>query len=31
LLENFSGYSECFSYNSLSDIVGVFDKLTKNL
>ena len=31
LLENFSGYSECFSYNSLNDIIAVFDRLTKGL
>jgi DNA-binding Lrp family transcriptional regulator len=30
LLENFSGYSECFSYDSLSEIVRVFDSLTKD-
>ncbi len=30
LLENFSGYSECFTYDSLSDIVLIFDSLTKN-
>jgi hypothetical protein len=29
LLENFSGYSECFTYDSLSDIVTIFDSLTK--
>ena len=29
LLENFSGYSECFSYDSLNDIVTIFDSLTK--
>jgi hypothetical protein len=29
LLGNFSGYSECFSYESLSEITNVFDKLTK--
>lgn len=31
ILENFSGYSECFSYNSINEIIEVFDKLTKNL
>jgi hypothetical protein len=30
LLENFSGYSECFSYDSLNDIIMIFDGLTKN-
>ena len=30
LLENFSGYSECFTYDSLNDIVLIFDSLTKN-
>jgi hypothetical protein len=30
LLENFSGYSECFSYESLNDIILIFDNLTKN-
>jgi hypothetical protein len=30
LLENFSGYSECFSYESLNDIISIFDTLTKN-
>jgi hypothetical protein len=30
LLESFSGYSECFSYDSLEEIVKVFDKLTKD-
>lgn len=29
LLENFSGYSECFSYESLSEIINVFDRITK--
>lgn len=31
ILENFNGYSECFSYDSLNDIVKIFDSLTKNL
>jgi hypothetical protein len=30
LLENFSGYSECFTYESLNDIILIFDSLTKN-
>jgi hypothetical protein len=30
LLENFSGYSECFNYDSLNDIILIFDSLTKN-
>lgn len=30
LLENFSGYSECFTYDSLGDIIMIFDSLTKN-
>jgi DNA-binding Lrp family transcriptional regulator len=30
LLENFSGYSECFSYDSMSEIILVFDTLTKD-
>jgi hypothetical protein len=25
LLENFSGYSECFNYNGLEDIIKIFD------
>ncbi len=29
LLENFSGYSECFSHDSLSEIISVFDRITK--
>jgi hypothetical protein len=29
LLENFSGYSECFSYDGLTQIIEVFDQLTK--
>jgi hypothetical protein len=27
LLENFSGYSECFDYNGLEDIIKIFDSL----
>jgi hypothetical protein len=30
LLENFSGYSECFSYDSLEKIIEVFDLITRN-
>jgi len=30
LLENFSGYSECFSYDSINEIISVFDLLTKD-
>jgi hypothetical protein len=30
LLESFSGYSECFDYLSLNDIVKIFDDTTKN-
>jgi len=30
ILESFSGYSECFSYDSLNTIVEVFDSLTKD-
>lgn len=29
LLESFSGYSECFDYNGLEDIIKIFDTLTK--
>lgn len=31
ILESFSGYSECFDYNGLEDIVKIFDSLTKNI
>ena len=31
ILENFHGYSECFSYDSLNHIVEIFDSLTKNV
>jgi hypothetical protein len=27
LLESFSGYSECFNYDSLDDILDIFDKI----
>lgn len=30
LLESFSGYSECFSFDSLETIVQVFDDMTKD-
>lgn len=30
LLESFSGYSECFDYDSLETIIKVFDDATKN-
>lgn len=31
LLESFSGYSECFDYNNLNEIIQLFDKIvTKN-
>lgn len=30
LLESFSGYSECFDYNGLEDIISIFDSMTKN-
>jgi hypothetical protein len=30
LMENFSGYSECFSYDSLNEIIFIFDSVTKN-
>ena len=28
ILESFSGYSECFDYNGLEDIIKIFDSLT---
>lgn len=28
ILESFSGYSECYDFNCLSDIIDIFDKLT---
>lgn len=30
ILENFSGYSECFSILSLNEIINIFDEITKN-
>jgi len=30
LLESFSGYSECFDYMGLEEIINIFDDLTKN-
>jgi hypothetical protein len=30
ILESFSGYSECFDYLCLEEIVKIFDELTKN-
>ena len=30
ILESFSGYSECFDYLCLDEIINVFDSLTKN-
>ena len=30
VLESFSGYSECFDYNGLEDIITIFDLMTKN-
>ena len=30
ILESFSGYSECFDYLCLNDIIKIFDELTKN-
>lgn len=30
LLENFSGYSECFSYDSISHVISIFDTITKD-
>jgi hypothetical protein len=29
LLESFSGYSECFNFDSLSDIIKIFDQISK--
>lgn len=29
LLESFSGYSECFEFGSLNDIIEIFDEITK--
>jgi hypothetical protein len=31
VLESFSGYSECFNYLCLDDIIEIFDKATKSL
>jgi hypothetical protein len=31
VLESFSGYSECFDYICLSEIIKIFDSLTKNI
>ena len=31
LLESFSGYSECYEYSCLNDIIEIFDNLTKNV
>jgi DNA-binding Lrp family transcriptional regulator len=28
LMESFSGYSECFDYAGLDDIVNIFDKIS---
>lgn len=30
LLESFSGYSECFDYSSINEIIKIFDEITKN-
>lgn len=30
ILESFSGYSECFNFNNLEDIIKIFDKLTQD-
>jgi nitrogenase molybdenum-iron protein alpha/beta subunit len=30
ILESFSGYSECFDYNGLNDIIKIFDTVSKN-
>ena len=30
ILESFSGYSECFNYDGLNDILKIFDDLTSN-
>lgn len=30
ILESFSGYSECFDYNGLNDIIKIFDMVSKN-
>lgn len=31
IMENFSGYSECFDYMSLSDVIKIFDSVSKNI
>lgn len=31
ILESFSGYSECFNYNSLDDIIKIFDDTASSL
>jgi nitrogenase molybdenum-iron protein alpha/beta subunit len=31
ILESFSGYSECFDYMCLQDVINVFDSVTKNI
>jgi hypothetical protein len=30
ILESFSGYSECFDYLCLDEILLIFDQMTKN-
>jgi hypothetical protein len=30
ILESFSGYSECFNYNSLEDVLVIFDKIVSS-
>jgi wobble nucleotide-excising tRNase len=30
ILESFSGYSECFDYSGLDDIINIFDLISKN-
>ena len=31
ILESFSGYSECFNYDGIDEIVKIFDSLTKSV
>jgi hypothetical protein len=31
ILESFSGYSECFDFNGLDDIIKIFDSLTQKI
>lgn len=31
ILESFSGYSECYNYDSLNDIIEIFDKCTNKV